>query len=113
MLDTYGWSQTLQHQFTDHAARGLLPARVNVQQRGLYRLATREGEVSAELSGKFLHEALTGDHPVAGDWVACMVRLACVARSSWKASPNPKKPLPAISRGRCVMRAVTSRYAKA
>ena len=63
MLDTYGWSQTLQHQFTDHAARGLLPARVIVQQRGLYRLATQEGEVSAELSGKFLHEALTGDHP--------------------------------------------------
>lgn len=74
MLDTYGWSQTLQHQFTDHAARGLLPARVIVQQRGLYRLASEEGEVSAELSGKFLHEALTGDHPVAGDWVACTVR---------------------------------------
>lgn len=74
MLDTYGWSETLQRQFTDHAARGLLPGRVIVQQRGLYRLATPQGEVLAELSGKFLHEALIGDHPVAGDWVACAVR---------------------------------------
>lgn len=74
MLDTYGWSQTLQRHFTDHAARGFSPGRVIVQQRGLYRLATPLGEVSAEPSGKFLHEALIGDHPVAGDWVACTVR---------------------------------------
>ena len=74
MLDTYGWSETLQRQFTDHAARGFAPGRVIVQQRGLYRLATPQGEVSAEPSGKFLHEALSGDHPVAGDWVACAVR---------------------------------------
>lgn len=76
MLDTYGWSETLQRQFTDYAARGFVPGRVTVQQRGLYRLATPQGEVSAELSGKFLHEALIGDHPVAGDWVACAVREA-------------------------------------
>jgi ribosome biogenesis GTPase len=76
LLDTYGWSETLQHQFTDHAARGFVPGRVTVQQRGLYRLATGQGEVSAELSGKFLHEALAGDHPVTGDWVACAVREA-------------------------------------
>ncbi len=75
MLDTYGWSETLQRQFTDHAAHGFAPGRVIVQQRGLYRLATPQGEVSAELSGKFLHEALSGDHPVAGDWVACAVRV--------------------------------------
>jgi ribosome biogenesis GTPase len=74
LLDTYGWSETLQQQFADHAARGFAPGRVIVQQRGLYRLATPHGEVSAELSGKFLHEALIGDHPVAGDWVACAVR---------------------------------------
>ncbi len=74
MLDTYGWSETLQRHFTDHAARGFSPGRVIVQQRGLYRLATPLGEVSAEPSGKFLHEALIGDHPVAGDWVACTVR---------------------------------------
>lgn len=74
LLDTYGWSQTLQTQFASHADQGLVPGRVTVQQRGLYRLATPEGEVSAELSGRFLHEAQEGDHPVAGDWVAVRLR---------------------------------------
>ena len=74
MLDTYGWSPTLQTQFESHADQGLVPGRVTVQQRGLYRLVTPEGEVSAELSGRFLHEALEGDHPVAGDWVAARLR---------------------------------------
>ncbi len=76
MLETYGWSETLQRQFTDHAAHGLTPGRVIVQQRGLYTLVTPEGEAAAELSGKFLHEASPGDHPVTGDWVACAVRSA-------------------------------------
>ncbi len=74
MLETYGWSDTLQRQFASHAAQGFVPGRVIVQQRGLYRLATPQGEVSAELSGRFLHEALEGDHPVAGDWVAARLR---------------------------------------
>lgn len=74
MLDTYGWSETLHDQFKSHAGQGLVPGRVTIQQRGLYRLATPEGEVLAELSGRFLHEALEGDHPVAGDWVAARLR---------------------------------------
>lgn len=76
MLDTYGWGETHQQQFQTYAAQGLTPGRVIVQQRGLYRLAIEEGEVAAELSGKFLHNALEGDHPVAGDWVAVRVRAA-------------------------------------
>lgn len=74
MLDTYGWGETHQQQFQIYAAQGLTPGRVIIQQRGLYRLVTEEGEVAAELSGKFLHNALEGDHPVAGDWVAARVR---------------------------------------
>ena len=74
MLDSYGWSETLQQQFQVHAARGLAPARVIVQQRGLYGLATPMGETSAQLSGRFTHEAEAGAYPVAGDWVAAAVR---------------------------------------
>lgn len=74
MLDVYGWSETLQRQFAFHAAEGLTPGRVIVQQRGLYRLVTPQGEVAAELSGRFLHQAQEGDHPVAGDWVAARLR---------------------------------------
>ncbi|MFN3521980.1 MAG: ribosome small subunit-dependent GTPase A [Phenylobacterium sp.] len=74
MIDQYGWSERLQRQFEPYAADGLLPGRVIVQQRGLYRLATPLGEVSAELSGRFLHAAAPGEHPVAGDWTACLPR---------------------------------------
>jgi ribosome biogenesis GTPase len=74
LLNSYGWSDALQQQFQDYAARGLLPARVIVQQRGLYVLATPAGEANAQLSGRFAHEAGDGGYPVAGDWVAAAVR---------------------------------------
>jgi ribosome biogenesis GTPase len=70
VLNSYGWSETLQQQFQIHAAHGLAPGRVIVQQRGLYVLATGMGEVTAQLSGRFAHEAEAGAYPVAGDWVA-------------------------------------------
>ncbi|HEX5378879.1 MAG TPA: ribosome small subunit-dependent GTPase A [Phenylobacterium sp.] len=73
-LQAYGWSDALQRQFQPHAARGLIPGRVVVQQRGLYRLATDQGELSAEVSGRFVHEAGEAGFPVAGDWAACAAR---------------------------------------
>lgn len=76
MLNSYGWSATLQKDFETYAARGLEPARVIVQQRGLYALATQAGDVNAQLSGRFAHAAEAGAYPVAGDWVAAAVRPA-------------------------------------
>ncbi|MCC6921379.1 MAG: ribosome small subunit-dependent GTPase A [Alphaproteobacteria bacterium] len=76
MIELYGWSDALQHDFHVYAARGLEPARVVIQQRGLYRLVTESGEFSAGLSGRFTHEAMQGDYPVAGDWVAADLRPA-------------------------------------
>jgi ribosome biogenesis GTPase / thiamine phosphate phosphatase len=76
LITSYGWSDTLQQQFQIYVARGLEPARVIVQQRGLYVLATPSGEASAQLSGRFTHEAEAGAYPVAGDWVAAAVRTA-------------------------------------
>ena len=70
MLITYGWSRALQRDFEPFAARGLVPGRVIVQHRGLYRLATEAGETDARLSGRFHHEAGEGGHPVTGDWAA-------------------------------------------
>jgi ribosome biogenesis GTPase / thiamine phosphate phosphatase len=80
VLDSYGWNDALQQQFHDyaatHAVPGLAPARVIMQQRGLYGLATPAGEAAAQLSGRFAHEAAAGDYPVAGDWVAAALRPA-------------------------------------
>ncbi len=74
MINDYGWNDAFQADFAPFEGRGLSPARVLVQQRGRLTLATDEGERQAELSGRFVHEAGRGEHPVAGDWVAAEVR---------------------------------------
>lgn len=76
MLEQFGWSDALRHQFAAHASHGLIPARVLIQQRGLYVIASDFGELSATLAGKLAFEALEGDYPVAGDWVAVAARPA-------------------------------------
>lgn len=74
MIELYGWSDALQQQFHDASTRGYSPARVTVQQRGRYRLVAECGEVTAEIAGRFAHEAEAGAYPVAGDWVAATLR---------------------------------------
>ncbi|HEV7386172.1 MAG TPA: GTPase RsgA, partial [Phenylobacterium sp.] len=69
-LSQYGWTDKLQHDFAPFAAQGLVPARVIVQQRNLYRLVTDAGETEGRISGLFRHEAAEGGYPVTGDWVA-------------------------------------------
>ena len=74
MIEHYGWSEALQRDFEIHENRGLTPARVVVQNRGLYRLVSRDGELAGALSGRYTHEAADGDFPVTGDWVAIAAR---------------------------------------
>ncbi|MFT3809844.1 MAG: ribosome small subunit-dependent GTPase A [Micropepsaceae bacterium] len=74
MLEHYGWSETLRQQFEPYAAEGLKPGRVIIHQRGPYRIVTDEGELSAEMSGRFVREAEMGGFPAAGDWVAASLR---------------------------------------
>ena len=51
-------------------ADGLCTGRVIAQQRGLYRIATAEGERTAGVSGRLRHEALSpSDYPAVGDFV--------------------------------------------
>lgn len=48
----------------------LIPARVTTQQRGLYKVLSHQGTDTAQVSGKFRHEALTvSDFPAVGDYV--------------------------------------------
>ncbi len=70
MIELYGWSAALQHQFAQHAGQGFVPARVVAHHRGLWRLMTEQGEIAGRLSGRFALEAAPGDHPVVGDWLA-------------------------------------------
>ena len=70
MLSSYGWSPALQHDFQSYADQGLVPARVIVQQRNLYRIITEGGEIEGRISGRFARDAEEGGYPVTGDWVA-------------------------------------------
>jgi ribosome biogenesis GTPase len=74
VLELYGWSHALQDLFAPHAALGHAPARVIIQQRGLYTLATDDGELIGRLSGRLTHDAAPGELPAVGDWVAVVPR---------------------------------------
>jgi ribosome biogenesis GTPase len=74
LIQSYGWSDALQRDFEPHAARGLIPGRIIVQQRGLYDIATDAGELTAQISGRLAHEAERGGYPAVGDWVAAAPR---------------------------------------
>jgi ribosome biogenesis GTPase len=73
VLERYGWTEKLQREYVIEP--GLLPARVIIQQRGLYVVVCALGEMTASLSGRFMQDAAVGDFPVAGDWVAVAARL--------------------------------------
>ena len=74
MINQYGWSEALGQDFAPLAARGLVPGRVLVQQRGQYAIITDVGELVAEISGRLARDAVEGGLPVVGDWVAVAVR---------------------------------------
>jgi ribosome biogenesis GTPase / thiamine phosphate phosphatase len=66
-LTRLGWDEGWEAAFAEHAAAGLVRARVAIQHRGAYDLATDDGEVRAPA-----HPRLARAHelPAVGDWVA-------------------------------------------
>lgn len=74
-LTKLGWNAALDESFAPHRAAGLLPARVAVEDKHFFRIWTDEAELSAQITGKLLHEArrTKSKLPKVGDWVA--VRL--------------------------------------
>ena len=71
-LTKLGWNTERDEQFAPHLAKGLIPARVAVEDKHFYRIWTSDAELTAQVTGKFIHESRT-DHsklPKVGDWVA-------------------------------------------
>jgi ribosome biogenesis GTPase / thiamine phosphate phosphatase len=69
-LERVGWNDDVARSFEDHLAAGLEPARVSAQHRGVWEVATEQGERSVGITGRLRHEAPAGELPVVGDWVA-------------------------------------------
>jgi ribosome biogenesis GTPase len=74
-LSTLGWNSRFSSEFDLLTDPGLIPARVILGQRELCSVACVEGELQAELSGRYRREAMaTAGYPVVGDWVAVVPR---------------------------------------
>ena len=71
-LTKLGWNAERDEQFAPHLAKGFIPARVAVEDKHFYRVWTVDAELTAQVTGKFIHESRR-DHsvlPKVGDWVA-------------------------------------------
>ncbi|HSB61163.1 MAG TPA: GTPase RsgA, partial [Vicinamibacteria bacterium] len=70
-----GWTSHFAEAFAQHVGAGLAPGRVSAGFNHLHRVLTREGELLAEVAGRFRHEARgPEDYPAVGDWVALAPR---------------------------------------
>jgi len=71
-LTKLGWNAGRDEQFAPYLAKGFIPARVAVEDKHFYRVWTVDAELTAQITGKLIHEA-RGEHaklPKVGDWVA-------------------------------------------
>jgi ribosome biogenesis GTPase len=70
-LQMFGWDEKWQDAFARNATRGQIPGRILVEYPGMYKVATEDAaELSAEVAGKFRHEAVRrSDFPAVGDFV--------------------------------------------
>ncbi|WP_243735169.1 ribosome small subunit-dependent GTPase A [Paenibacillus turpanensis] len=74
-LQNFGWNEALERQFTPYRAEGLVPARVCLEHKHMYRLFSEHGELLGEIAGKLRYEAQgRADYPAVGDWVAIAAR---------------------------------------
>src|SRR6266478_4841383 len=73
-LTKLGWNSDLNQQFAPHRAKGLVPARVAVEDKHFFRVWTAEAELLAQVSGKCIHEAHRSNSklPKVGGWVAVL-----------------------------------------
>ncbi|TDL31497.1 ribosome small subunit-dependent GTPase A [Jeotgalibacillus sp. S-D1] len=63
-----GWNEDWQSKAEDKSP--LIPGRIIVEHKRLYRIFTSHGVLLGEVSGKFRHEAaVREDYPAVGDWV--------------------------------------------
>ena len=74
-LTTFGWDDSFEASFKTYAQSGYTAGRVALEHKNLFRVYTQDGEVPAEISGKFRHEAVNrSDLPAVGDWVVIRSR---------------------------------------
>lgn len=70
-LETLGWNSEWEERFAHFRDEGLRPARVAIEDKHRYVVLGPDGELSGQVSGKFLHQTSSASElPKVGDWVA-------------------------------------------
>jgi ribosome biogenesis GTPase / thiamine phosphate phosphatase len=65
-----GWDSFFEEQYQSRAIAGCIPARVSSESKSSYRVFTRFGELSAQISGKMRYQTREENiFPAVGDWV--------------------------------------------
>jgi ribosome biogenesis GTPase / thiamine phosphate phosphatase len=75
-LIALGWDESYAADFAELAVQGCLPARVVLEERGIYLLHCEVGELRSEISGRLRHESARPDLPVVGDWVGATMPVS-------------------------------------
>lgn len=71
ILEDWGWDAQWTASFGDDAAKGLFPARLIEEQRGLFQIMSERGVRSARTTGSMRHKAADrAGLPAVGDWVS-------------------------------------------
>ncbi len=70
-LTPLGWNEHFQKHFAPYRDQGMIPGRVEREDRNLYLVASGTAQLRAEVSGRFRNDAQSrADFPAVGDWVA-------------------------------------------
>ncbi len=74
-LDELGWNDYFAGLYEPYKDEVKIPARVTCEHKHLYHILCEQGEMIAEVSGKYLHETASRvDFPAVGDWVVIAPR---------------------------------------
>lgn len=69
-LNILGWNSFFEKGFESYCSNGFKIGRVCAEYRQKYKIFTEDGELTAEVSGKFRYNAYKrSDYPSVGDWV--------------------------------------------
>ncbi|MFS0865135.1 ribosome small subunit-dependent GTPase A [Fredinandcohnia sp. 179-A 10B2 NHS] len=73
-ITKFGWNENLQESFNSYESQGYHVGRVALEHKRMYRVVTQQGEMLAEVSGKFRFEATSREsYPAVGDWVVLSI----------------------------------------
>lgn len=76
-LEKLGWNSFFEAHYSEFRSDDWLPARIAQEHKHRFLVYCEHGELSARVSGKMLHDALSrSDLPAVGDWVVITPRPA-------------------------------------